>query len=237
MKINAVITARSGSKSVIHKNIRKLGSLPLLGWAVQNVKQSKLINNIFISTDSEKYYEIAKKVDNNIIFHKRSTELAEDVPSEEVLLDISKKFETYFDEDSITVLIQPTTPFIDGNDIDLCIKKLINNIDKNTCISVKEVSEYPEWMITQKDGFSDIGVTVNIIGLKGVRQTLTQRWIPNGGIYAIRTSFLLKNEKYIEDETLVYEMPKLFSLDIDDENDFILCESLVKSGVINRNQE
>ena len=96
MKVNAVITARSGSKSVIHKNIRKLGSLPLLVWAVQNVKQSKLINNIFISTDSEKYYEIAKNVDEDIIFHKRSIELAEDVPSEEVLLDISKKFETYF---------------------------------------------------------------------------------------------------------------------------------------------
>ena len=153
-----------------------------------------------------------KKHIRSIVPHTTAT-------SEEVLLDISKKFEPYFDEDSITVLIQPTTPFIDGNDIDLCIKKLINNTNKNTCISVKKVSEYPEWMITQKDGFSDIGVTENIIGLKGVRQTLTQRWIPNGGIYAIRTSFLLKFEKYIEDETLVYEMPKLVSLDIDDEED------------------
>jgi len=234
MKINAVITARSGSKSVIHKNIRKLGSLPLLGWAVKNVNQSKLIDNIFISTDSEKYYEIAKNIDDNIIFHKRSKKLAEDVPSEEVLLDISKKFETYFDDDSIMVLIQPTTPFIDGNDIDSCIKKLINNTKKNTCISVKEVSEYPEWMIMQKNNCSDIGVTKDIVGLKGVRQSLAKRWIPNGGIYAIRTSFLLKNEKYIDNETLVYEMPKLFSLDIDDENDFILCESLVKSGFINK---
>ena len=47
--------------------------------------------------------------------------------------------------------------------------------------------------------------------------------------------FLLKHKKCIDDETLVYEMSKLNSLDIDDEDDFILCESLIKSGFINKN--
>tara|TARA_B100001167_G_C16774717_1_gene310592 strand:- start:10854 stop:11561 length:708 start_codon:yes stop_codon:yes gene_type:complete len=235
MKINAVITARSGSKSVSHKNIRILGSIPLLGWVVKTTKDTSLVDNVFLSTDSQEYFEIAKKFNKNIILHKRNSELAEDVPSELVLLDLVKKYNSFFDKDSILVLIQPTTPFIEGSDINSCIKKLSENSNKNTCISVKKVSEYPEWMIKQKDACSDIGIANDMSGSKGVRQNLVKRWIPNGGIYVIRTNFLLKHKKCIDDETLVYEMSKLNSLDIDDEDDFILCESLIKSGFINKN--
>ena len=99
----------------------------------------------------------------------------------------------------------------------------------------KESIGVSEWMIKQKDACSDIGIANDMSGSKGVRQNLVKRWIPNGGIYVIRTNFLLKHKKCIDDETLIYEMSKLNSLDIDDEDDFILCESLIKSGFINKN--
>ena len=68
-------------------------------------------------------------------------------------------------------------------------------------------------------------------GKKGVRQELPTRWVPNGGIFAIRTEFLLNNKKIIDNNTLIHEMSTLQSIDIDEEDDFILCETLVKSGV------
>ena len=82
----AIMTARSGSKSVPQKNIRMLGPLPLLGWGISALSKSTKIDKIILSTDSEKYFEIGKSINSEIIFHKRSPELAEDVPSELIIL-------------------------------------------------------------------------------------------------------------------------------------------------------
>ena len=68
MKIISIITARSGSKGVPHKNIRNLGGIPLLGWTIKAASKSKLSNKIILSTDSEEYFKIASSFNDEIIF-------------------------------------------------------------------------------------------------------------------------------------------------------------------------
>ena len=87
----AVVTARSGSKGIPHKNIKKLGGIPLIGWTLTAVSKAKLVDKIIFSSDSEEYFEIAKSFNENIIFHKRTPELAEDVPNELVIIDVLQK--------------------------------------------------------------------------------------------------------------------------------------------------
>ena len=50
MKIIALIPARSGSKRIKNKNIKKLLGIPLIVWAIKNVPKIKQISKIFIST-------------------------------------------------------------------------------------------------------------------------------------------------------------------------------------------
>jgi len=231
MNITAIITARSGSKALPNKNIKELGGIPLLGWVVKAAKNSSLIENVILSTDSDEYFKIGKSINNDLIFHKRTPELAEDVPSELVLVDIIQKFEEMFDDNSIIILLQPTTPFTKSIDIDNCIQKLIDNPKFNTCVSVKKMTEYPEWAITSEN--KTTGRCNQISGENSIRQNLKTRWIPNGGIWAIRKKFLRKEKKILDEkETLIYEMSKLHSIDIDEEDDFLLCQSLVNSGVM-----
>ena len=125
MNVVGIIPARSGSKSVPNKNIRLLGNIPLLGWTVKAASKSNLIDKLVFSSDSDEYFKIAKSFNDKLIFHKRSSELSEDVPSELVLLDVLKKFKELFCNDSIIVMLQPTTPFISTKDIDTCISKLL----------------------------------------------------------------------------------------------------------------
>jgi CMP-N-acetylneuraminic acid synthetase len=231
MSIIAIITARSGSKSVPNKNIRMLGDKPLLGWVVKAVSKSELVDKIILSTDSDEYFKIGKSFNKNLILHKRSKELAEDVPSEYVLLNAIKEFNYLFSENSLIVLIQPTTPFLKNTDIDSCIKKMKDNPKINTCISVKQVSEYPEWMISKTD--LDIGKGKDFSGKLSVRQNLDTLWIVNGGCYVMKKKFLENSQKIIDyEKTLVHEMSKISSIDIDDEEDFKICESLVNSNLI-----
>lgn len=231
MKCIAIITARSGSKGLPNKNVKELGGIPLLGWITNAAKNSRLLDKVIMSTDSEMYFEKGKKIYEELIFHKRTVELAEDVPSELVIEDVIKKFKNIFNKDSIIVLLQPTTPFTEGKDIDNCIQRLIEKSEFNTIVSVKHVSEYPEWII---NGESDYyGSCKNISGENSIRQNFKIRWIPNGGIWAFRKSFFEKERKIIDEKkTLIYEMSKIKSLDIDEKDDFILCQAVVNAKII-----
>jgi CMP-N-acetylneuraminic acid synthetase len=228
----AIVTARSGSKGIPNKNIRKLGGIPLIGWTLTAASKTKSIDKIIFSTDSDEYFKIAKSFNDNIIFHKRTPELAEDVANELVVLDVLKKFKEFVDDESLIVVIQPTTPFISEQDIENCILKLSVNKLFNTCFSVTQVTEYPEWMILKKDSTVDVGITNNSKEDITTRQKLKQRWISNGGIIVTRKKFLEKKQKFMDDEILVHEMPKLNSIDIDEEYDFTICESLINSNIM-----
>tara|TARA_B110000438_G_scaffold303540_1_gene365499 strand:- start:3406 stop:4104 length:699 start_codon:yes stop_codon:yes gene_type:complete len=230
MNVVGIIPARSGSKSVPNKNIRLLGNIPLLGWTVKAASKSNLIDKLVFSSDSDEYFKIAKSFNDKLIFHKRSSELSEDVPSELVLLDVLKKFKELFCNDSIIVMLQPTTPFISTKDIDTCISKLLKNDNFNTCITVKQVSEFPEWMITQDIENNKI---CKMTSEESIRQNIQQRWIPNGGAYAIRKSFLEQNKILIDKNSLlIHEMSKIHSLDIDEEEDFEMCKAIVNSDIL-----
>ncbi len=230
----AIITARSGSKGLPHKNVRELGGIPLLGWTIKALSKSKLVNNTILSTDSDEYFEIGSKFNNELIYHKRPSPLAEDVPSELVILDAIKTLKEYFKNESLITLVQPTTPFITHKDIDICINKMINNPNVNSCVTVRSVSEYPEWQFTKKENSKDIYMSGNLSGEISVRQNLKERWIPNGGAYIMRKDFLQKTNKVIDDQgILIHEMSKLQSIDIDDIEDFNICEALIKSNFVN----
>ena len=68
MKNIAIITARSGSKGLKNKNIKELCGKPLLVYTIEAAKESKIFDEIMVSTDSEKYAEIAKCFGANVPF-------------------------------------------------------------------------------------------------------------------------------------------------------------------------
>ena len=61
-KIIAIIPARSGSKRLKFKNIRIFNGKPLFIWSMISAEKSKYIDQIYLSTDSKKINEIAKKM-------------------------------------------------------------------------------------------------------------------------------------------------------------------------------
>ena len=76
-KILALVTARSGSKSVKNKNIRLINGKPMIAYSIEHAKASKYINRIIVTTDSEEYAAIAREYGAETPFI-RPSELAQD---------------------------------------------------------------------------------------------------------------------------------------------------------------
>ena len=83
MKIAALIPVRGGSKSLKFKNIYPLNGKPLLYYSVKSA--SEICDDIFISSDSEKILDLAKKFDCKTI--KRPDSISDDFSSTEVVLE------------------------------------------------------------------------------------------------------------------------------------------------------
>lgn len=74
--IIAFIPARGGSKGVKLKNLKKLGGVPLVTWAINSAKKEKIFNKIFVSSDNNKILKIA--LNKNVEIHKRPKKFARD---------------------------------------------------------------------------------------------------------------------------------------------------------------
>lgn len=64
----AIIPARSGSKRIPDKNIIDFMGKPLIAYTIEAAIQSGLFETVFVSTDSEKYAEVAIKYGAEVPF-------------------------------------------------------------------------------------------------------------------------------------------------------------------------
>ena len=54
----ALIPARSGSRGIKNKNIRKISGIPLIGYSLKIASKCKKIKKTIFSSDSKKYLQI-----------------------------------------------------------------------------------------------------------------------------------------------------------------------------------
>ena len=129
--ILAIIPARLGSKRLKYKNIKLFKGRPLFVWSYIAAKKSKYIDKIFISTESKRILNYAKKYGYRSNLLRRKKISRDQTSSEEVILDVlrkNKKFD-YF------ILLQPTSPLRTNFDIDRSINLIINK-KKNFLVSI-----------------------------------------------------------------------------------------------------
>jgi len=77
MKNIAIIPARGGSKRILRKNIKLFMGRPIIAYSIEVALQSKLFDEVMVSTDDDEIAKIAKEYGAKVPF-MRSTETAND---------------------------------------------------------------------------------------------------------------------------------------------------------------
>lgn len=193
-KILVIIPARSGSKGIKDKNIKKIKNKPLLSYSIDYAKKCNLVDEIIVSTESSKYAKMAKKFGAKVPF-LRSKKLAGDKIQDfpvvrECLLKSENFFKIKFD---YIILLRPTSPFREKKLIERGLKKLHHNKASSSVRSVIKTNCHPyrHWKINKKGKINSIINNVkepyNI-----PRQQLPTLFFQSGDIEVIRRKTILK---------------------------------------------
>jgi CMP-N,N'-diacetyllegionaminic acid synthase len=219
MKILGVIPARSGSKRVTNKNIKKLNGKPLIAYTIEAALNSNL-DQVTVSTDSEEIASISKDYGAEILM--RSDSLSNDLaPTLPVIQDAVKKINVNFDA---VMTLQPTSPLRTYLHINQAIKIFMNDINADSLVSVVKV---PHSFIPEKLMKYDGKYLVDFNQPKR-SQDLNAIYARNGA--AIYLTKIPKLKEYIfGGVVLPYFMEKEDSFDIDDEFDWKVIEAFIKS--------
>jgi len=220
-KYLAIIPARGGSKRLPNKNILFLNGKPLIEWTIQAAKKSKYIDNIIVTSDSDKILEIAKH--NDVLALKRPQELATDYAT---TVDVIKHVLTEFNEYEYIVLLQPTSPLRNEKHIDEAIE-MLETKKADAVVSVCEMEHSPLWSNILHSDLSMKNFLREEIKNKR-SQDLEKYYRLNGAIYICKKDkFLQENTLFLKDNIFAYIMDRKSSVDIDDEVDFKLAEVLI----------
>ena len=110
MKNIAMIPARSGSKGLKDKNIRLLNGKPLLAYSIEAAIQSKLFDEIMVSTDSSYYADIAEKYGAKVPFLRSEGNSSDSASSWDTVQEILSFYRNAGEEFDSFCLLQPTSP-------------------------------------------------------------------------------------------------------------------------------
>ncbi|MFJ8457767.1 cytidylyltransferase domain-containing protein [Lysinibacillus xylanilyticus] len=222
-KVLAIIPARGGSKGVPRKNIRELAGKPLIAWTIDEAKKSKYITRLILSSEDSEIIEVAKQYGCEVPF-VRPMELAQDAtPGIDPVLHAIQQCPDF----DYVVLLQPTSPLRNVEDIDGCIELAIEQ-HANFCVSVTESEKSPYWMYTIKNGHLDPLINQDKIAIR--RQDLPKSYVLNGAVYVAKVNALVQEKSFLNRNTKPFIMPTMRSFDIDTELDMKICESIIMNS-------
>ena len=220
-----VIPARGGSKRLPRKNVLPLAGKPLICWTIEAALEARLNARIMVSSDDKEILAIARKYQSKkVIAYRRPDELATDTASTaDVLIDALHAEEMAGYKAKTLILLQPTSPLRNADDIHAALSVYCEGRCKGTVVTVCEVDHPTAWVGT-------IGSDSRLEGvdLSGKRsQNYQKEYRLNGAVYIARTDLLLKSGSLFSEGLCASVMPKQRSLDIDESVDFRICESLI----------
>jgi len=229
--ILGVIPARSGSTGVKNKNIREIDGKPLIEYTIKSAKNSELLNDFLVSTDSDEIASIADSAGAPVPF-LRPDEYATD---ESPMIDVAKHALTEYESTTnkrvdLIVILQPTSPFREADDIDGAIEAFDDSDAESLLSCYKSLHAHPFKMYEMKRENQLIPLR-NQDERPSRRQDFSPIYVLNGAIFISTRNMILKEEKIYDGEAIGYQMPLERSINIDIEYELKIADLLLKNDI------
>ncbi len=206
-----IILARKGSRRILNKNLRKIGSNSLVEMTIKFALKLKNYSDVIVSTDDLKIIKIAKKYKVLVPGLRPKSLSGRYSSSLNVVKYVIKWYKNEFKKDvNGIILLQPTSPF---RQLSLIVKSILSfKKRKFNYVSISKNKDYKKNKL--------------YINKKNILELPSKNKVPNcytnGNFYILNASKIKTKtlETILDSKTKgVMIKSKKFSLDIDTEKD------------------
>lgn len=224
-KVLAFIPVRGGSKSIPLKNIKPFCGKPLVCWNIEALEKCDLVDEIIVATDSD---DIWRTVESHHYkktkFYRRSAENASDTAStESVMLEYINYAQLLIDE--IFMLVQATSPLTQAEHF-------------TEALQMYEKGEYDSILTCVRNYrffWNENGSSMNYDYMnRPRRQNFDGMLMENGAFYINKVGRILENGNRLGGKIGIYEMPEYTSAEIDEPDDWVVLESLMRRHILSK---
>lgn len=217
----AIITARGGSKRIPKKNIKNFCGEPIIAYSIRAALESRLFDEVMVSTDSTEIAEIAKNYGASVPFLRSEAASNDYATTADVVLEVLSEYEKRGRVFGYTCCIYPTAPF-------LTAAKL--------CDAMKQIKEKDAIQLTPVVSFSFPPQRSFVIDADGTMrykfpeyrksrsQDLEKMYHDAGQFYIYKTSCYRERQGNIAEGIIPFVMSELEVQDIDNEEDWKIAE-------------
>jgi N-acylneuraminate cytidylyltransferase len=206
----AILPARGGSKGIPNKNLSCVGGRSLIEISVTECLNSNEVDEVFVSTDSTKIAEEARKFGAHVI--TRPEHLAGDTASSEsaLLHSIDEIEAEGYSRPEAILFLQVTSPFTTSKDIDGACRHFV----ESSADSLFTGSLFVHFLWERTDD-----------GMKAInhdyqerlrRQDISNCFAENGAFYLMKTEGFIKSKHRFFGKIEMFEMDAVKSHEIDD---------------------
>ena len=208
---------RHHSQRVPGKNYRELAGKPLFQHILETLLAVPEIDQVVVDTDSEPVLEGVRRLFPQVDLIQRPEHLrADDIPMNDILLHDTALFPADFH-----LQTHSTNPLLKPETISRAIQNLLANYPRND--SLFSVTRWQTRLYFQD------GRAINH-DPKELRQTqdLPPVYEENSCLYIFTRENLVRKHHRIGDTPLLFEIPRLEAVDIDEESDFQIADILMR---------
>lgn len=226
MSIIALIPARSGSKRIPDKNIRYLGSHPLIAYTIQSATDSSIFESIIVSTDSPQYAEIAEYYGALVPWLRPPQFSTDTSPDREWIEWTLAQYQKIDKLPSHFMILRPTSPFRDASAIRVAWETYETG---HWMKMVEPVSQHPykTWIVEGGDRMTVINMELNLTHQcfhALPTQCLPTMYVQTGAL-EIRPTSNIEPSRY-----QAFVVNDLTGYDINTEKDWVYAEWLITNG-------
>lgn len=223
MKTIAFIPVRGGSKSIPLKNIKLFCGKPLVCWNIEELEKTAEIDKIIVATDSDEIWKVVESRNyKKTVLYKRNANNASDTAStESVMLEYIRY--SNLDSDDTFILVQATSPLTESKHFKEALKMYYDGCYDSLLTCVRNYRFF----------WNDNGTSINYdYNNRPRRQNFKGIMMENGAFYINKVGNILLNNNRISGKIGIYEMPSYTAMEIDEPDDWIILEYLMRRYVL-----
>lgn len=209
-RVVAVIPAREGSRGLPGKNLMTVGGQSLIERAVRAARDGG-VDEVVVTTDGAEIAAEAQRLGCTTVL--RPAELAT-AASRTVDALLHAAAELGLADDTLIVLLQPTSPLRTGGDVRAAlVRHAVGEV--GTTLTGCLVEHHPlKQLLVGPNG--TVGPVRSWPDLEAPRQELPRAVRPNGAVYVTSLRDMVRSRSVVVPPLAIVEMPEDRSLDVDD---------------------